>query len=148
MSERVLVIDGTNHVLGRLASIVAKKLMLGYRVVVVNTEKIVVSGERRMVVDSYKLLFRVTTHRNPYRTGIRRPRTPPRLFKSAVKNMLPRNQRGREAFKRLRAYIGVPQEYSGKEAVRFAEADASRLSRKYVLLGDIAREMGWRESQG
>ena len=136
--------DGSNQVLGRLASIVAKKLRLGYKVIVVNTEKIVVSGQRRMVVDSYKLLFRVTTHRNPYRTGIRRPRTPPRLFKSAVEDMLPRNRLGREALRRLRAYVGVPEEYMEAEKTRFPEADASRLGRKYVLLGDIAREMGWK----
>jgi large subunit ribosomal protein L13 len=147
MSERILVIDGENQVLGRLASIVAKKLKLGYRVVVLNTEKIVVSGERRMVVDSYKLLFNITTHRNPYITGVRRPRTPPRLFKSAVEDMLPKNRLGKEAIRRLKAHIGVPDEYRGKEAVKFPEADASRLARKYVRLGDVAREMGWRGAE-
>jgi len=144
MPERILVVDGENQILGRLASLVAKKLLLGYRVVVVNTEKIVVSGERRMVVDSYKALFKATTHRNPERTGVRRPRTPVRLFKSAVKNMLPKNRRGENAAKRLRAYVGVPEEFEEEKPVRFAEAEASRLGRKYVLLGDIAREMGWR----
>ncbi|MDK2383911.1 MAG: uL13 family ribosomal protein, partial [Candidatus Korarchaeota archaeon] len=44
MSQKLIIVDGANQVLGRLASIVAKKLKLGYSVVVLNTEKIVVSG--------------------------------------------------------------------------------------------------------
>ncbi|MEM4691128.1 MAG: uL13 family ribosomal protein, partial [Desulfurococcaceae archaeon] len=52
-------IDATNQILGRLASIVAKMLLEGKRVYVFNSEKIVVSGERRRVIESYKLLFKV-----------------------------------------------------------------------------------------
>ena len=79
-----LVIDGSNHILGRLASIVAKKLLQGERVVVVNAESIVVSGERRRVIEGYKRILEVRTLRNPEKGGVRRPRTPVRLFKLAV----------------------------------------------------------------
>ena len=140
-----VVIDGTNQILGRLASLVAKKLLSGEQVVVVNAEKIVVSGNPKMVIESYKKLFQVSTLRNPERTGIRRPRTPVRLFKAAVKGMLPKNKpRGREALKRLRVYIGVPPEYTDAEKVRFQEADVSRLKGKYITLGDVALQMGWK----
>ncbi len=140
-----VVIDGTNQILGRLASLVAKKLLSGEQVVVVNAEKIVVSGDPKMVIESYKKLFQVSTLRNPERTGIRRPRTPVRLFKAAVKGMLPKNKpRGREALKRLRVYIGVPPEYADAEKVRFQEADVSRLKGKYITLGDVALQMGWK----
>ncbi|MEM1873041.1 MAG: uL13 family ribosomal protein, partial [Acidilobaceae archaeon] len=49
-----IYVDGSGMILGRLASIIAKRLLEGYRVYVVNVDKIVVSGRRAMVVDSYK----------------------------------------------------------------------------------------------
>jgi large subunit ribosomal protein L13 len=46
--------------------------------------------------------------------------------------------------RRLRVYIGVPEELSNMPRIRILDADASRLSGKYVYLSDIARELGWR----
>ena len=39
-----IVIDGKGHLLGRLASVVAKQLLNGKNIVVVRAEQIVVSG--------------------------------------------------------------------------------------------------------
>lgn len=46
LSDRV-VIDGKGHLLGRLASIVAKQLLAGKKIVVVRTEQIVISGSSK-----------------------------------------------------------------------------------------------------
>ncbi|CCF41174.1 50S ribosomal protein L13 [Colletotrichum higginsianum] len=43
--ESVVVIDGKGHLLGRLASIVAKQLLNGQKIVVVRTEALNISGE-------------------------------------------------------------------------------------------------------
>ncbi len=143
--EKVLYIDASNQILGRLASIVAKKLLEGYKVYVVNAEKIVISGDKKRVVDSYKLLFNITTHYNPYKTGIRRPRAPHNIFKRTVRGMLPiEKPRGRNAYKRLKVYIGIPRELKNKEFIRFQEADVSRLKGDYIYLGDLAKELGWK----
>ncbi len=146
MSEGdLLVIDGRGHILGRLASIVAKKLLEGKRVVVVNVQDVVVSGDPVMVIQSYKRTILGVKSHYSHRLRPKRPRSPIRLFKAAVRGMLPKhNRRGREALKRLKAYIGVPREFQSRELLRFKEADASRLSRGYVTLGRIARELGWR----
>lgn len=141
----VVVIDGSGLVLGRLASRVAKMLLEGKRVVVVNVEKVVVSGDPVMVVQSYKRTVLGVKSHHAHKWRPKRPRSPVRLFKAAVKGMLPKhNKRGREALKRLRAYIGVPDEYANVEKLTLPEASASRLSRGYVTLARIAREMGWR----
>ncbi len=145
VERRELVVDGSGQILGRLASIVAKKLLEGYKVTIVNVEKVVVSGRPSEVVKAYKKTILAVRSHHAHRLRPKRPRSPIRLFKSTVWGMLPKhNKRGREAFKRLKAYIGVPQEYAGKEFVRFKEADASRLGRSYVELGRIARELGWK----
>ena len=143
--EKVIVVDGTNQILGRLASIVAKKLLEGYTVVVVNVEKVVVSGRPSEVVKWYKSTVLGVRSHYSHRLRPKRPRSPIRLFKAAVKGMLPKkNARGREAFRRLKAYVGVPEEFQGVEMVRFPEADAERLARSYVQLARIARELGWK----
>ncbi|MEB3846603.1 MAG: 50S ribosomal protein L13 [Desulfurococcales archaeon] len=142
---REIVVDGSGQILGRLASIVAKKLLEGYRVTVVNVEKIVISGKPSEVVKSYKSTVLTVRSHHAHKWRPKRPRSPINIFKSSVKGMLPKNnKRGREALKRLKAYIGVPEEFKGKELVRFKEADASRLGRWYVELERVSRELGWK----
>ncbi|ABN69918.1 LSU ribosomal protein L13P [Staphylothermus marinus F1] len=146
MSEpKTIYVDATNQILGRLASIIAKKLLNGYRVIVVNAEKAVVSGERVRVIQGYKLIEKVTTHYNPYKTGVRRPKSPHNILKRTVRGMLPMDKpKGRNAYKRLRVYNGVPPELGKVEFIRFKEADANRLGREYITLADIAKELGWK----
>ena len=143
-TTREIVVDGTNMILGRLASKVAKLLLEGYRVHVVNVEKVVVSGSKNMVVQSYKrTILGVKSHMS-HKWRPKRPRSPVRLFKKAVWGMLPKNNRGLRALRRLRAYIGVPESLKGREVIQFPEASASRLSRPGVTLAVIARELGWK----
>ena len=140
-----VVIDATNLILGRMASIVAKMLLMGYKVTIVNAEKAVVSGKPKMVIESYKLLFRVKTLRNPYKTGIRRPRTPERIIRYAIRGMLPKNNpRGKKVLKNLRVYVGVPEEIKGKEIKTIKEASADRLRGKYITIGELAKQLGWK----
>lgn len=139
-----LFIDGSGLILGRLASIVAKKLLEGYRVHVVNVDKIVVSGDKKMIIDSYKRTILSVRSHYSHKWRPKRPKSPVTLFKKTVWGMLPKNQRGIEALKRLRAYVGVPDTLKNKSFVKFPEADSSRLSRpKSVTLELIARELGW-----
>ena len=44
--EKPIVVDGRGHMMGRLASIVAKQLLSGQKLIVVRTEQIVISGSR------------------------------------------------------------------------------------------------------
>ena len=46
MFEKQVVIDGKGHLLGRLASVVAKELLSGQAIVVVRCEQLVISGSR------------------------------------------------------------------------------------------------------
>lgn len=46
MFEAPVTVDGRGHLLGRLASVVAKELLGGQKVVVVRCEQITISGSR------------------------------------------------------------------------------------------------------
>lgn len=46
MFEKVIVVDCRDHMMGRLASQVAKQLLCGQHVVLVRTEALCISGSR------------------------------------------------------------------------------------------------------
>lgn len=118
---------------------IAKRLLEGYRIYVVNVEKAKVSGNKRSFFEEYKGFLEIKSVRNPKHTP-RHPRNPVTYVRSIVKGMLPMDKpKGIEAFKRLRVYAGYPDGIKG-EAVRFEEADASRLGRRSFFLSDL-REM-------
>lgn len=93
---------------GRTASRVAKELLKGNRVVVVNAEKAVISGDHSYTIDQFK-------HRiergDPYH-GPFQPKQPDRILKRMVRGMLPyKKPLGKKALKQLRVYTSVPEEY-------------------------------------
>jgi len=60
--------------------------------------------------------------------------------------MLPyRKPRGREAFRRLRVHIGVPEELEAVEKETLPEAHVDRLGGRYVTVGEVAKNIGWKE---
>lgn len=139
--ERVTVVDGTDHIMGRLASVVAKKLLEGESVIVVNAEKIVVSGNPYSIIEEWKRFLEV----GEYRKGPFHPRRPDMIFRRVVRGMLPRRKfKGRSAFKKLRVYIGVPESLKNAELTVIEEARASRLKGPRMSLGELAKQIGWR----
>lgn len=133
------VLDAEGHVLGRLASHVAKRLLQGEEIAIINAEKVLVSGDRRQVVNAYRGMWaKGSRERGPYF-----PRPPDRILKRTIRGMLPHKQgRGREALGRLRVYLGTPPELAGAKAQRIPDAAPARLST--TRLEHISRELGWR----
>ncbi|MEM3831558.1 MAG: 50S ribosomal protein L13 [Sulfolobales archaeon] len=141
--NNIVIIDAENMILGRMASVVAKLLLEGYRVYIVNAEKAVVSGERRRVIEGYKLLLKLKTHKNPYK-GPKKPRNPINIVKRTIRGMLPKeSDRGFKALKRLRVFYGIPEELAGKPMIKIPFADASKLKYEVVSVAEIARALGW-----
>jgi len=56
MSE-VIYVNAENQILGRLASHVAKMLLNGYRVVIFNAEKAILSGDKHRIIENLKRDF-------------------------------------------------------------------------------------------
>ncbi len=143
--RRTLIVDAEGAILGRLASYIAKALQEGFKVYVVNAEKAVVSGDPKMVIESYKIWFELKTLRNPAKSSPKRPRSPISIIKRAVKGMLPKdNWKGFVAYKNLKVFIGIPPELSNKEFIKLRDVDSKKLTRKYITVGEIAKAMGWK----
>ncbi len=137
------VINAEGHILGRLCSVIAKRLLNGEKIVVVNAEKAIITGDRDMVFQRYKEKYdRGSKEKGPYF-----PRHPERVFKRTVRGMLPwKSRRGREAFRRLRVFMGVPEELKGREfeVVECALYERVCKTDKFVTLADVCRYLGFR----
>ncbi|MBD3205644.1 50S ribosomal protein L13 [Candidatus Bathyarchaeota archaeon] len=136
------VIDGEGLILGRLASNVAKRLLEGETIDIINAEKVVVSGDRQRVIDERKEFLNTGGHGK----GPIHYRQPHRIVRRTVRGMLPhRKSHGRKAFSRLKVYIGVPNEFEGVDMETFPKIHASNLGKRYVTIGEIAESIGWRK---
>ncbi|CAL2037052.1 hypothetical protein CAEBREN_29425 [Caenorhabditis brenneri] len=145
LSNRAIIIDGKNHLLGRLASIVAKKLLQGEKVVVVRAEEITISGNFHRSKLKYMSFLRKRCNINPAR-GAFHYRAPGKIFWRTVRGMLPHKTiRGNEALKNLRAYEGVPAKYQKTKTLHTPSASRFRLQprRKFCLVGRLSHEVGW-----
>lgn len=117
ITKKWFIIDATNQNLGRLSTRISKILTgkekaiyspfldLGDNIIVINAEKIVVTGKKAtqkmyrnhsgrpggMRIESYKSLIE---------------RRPEKILESAVKGMLPKGPRGRSLFTNLKVYKG------------------------------------------
>lgn len=142
MAEKVYI-DASGLILGRLSSAIVPMIMSGKEVVVVNAEKAVVTGNRRFILDKYLTLRRRRTQTNP-RRGPFFPRFPDRIIRRTVRGMLPyKTPSGREAYRRLSAFIGVPEELEGKEFMTVEQAKLRETARRFLTLEEIGREIGW-----
>ena len=141
MSTRT-VIDGEGLILGRMSSIVAKRLLKGEIIDIVNAEKIVVSGKKQQVIEERKEFLNVGGHEK----GPVHYRQPHRIVRRTIRGMLPhRKSHGRAAFKRLKVHIGVPDEFAEAELEKMEKYHSSNLNRRFVTIGEIAENIGWRK---
>ena len=142
-SSRPIVIDGTNHIAGRLSSNVAKLLLQGNRVTVINSEKIMISGRKRNIVDEYNQFLKISSILHP-KHGPFHPRRPDTMISRMIRGMLPRDKpSGKEALRRLRVYIGVPKDVKSLGRIQFEKAQIKKSSALYTSVGELGRNVGW-----
>jgi len=135
------VINAEGHILGRLASVVAKDLLGGEEIRIVNADKCIITGKKKMILARYKKK-RDLTHR---RKGPFFPRRSDRIIKRTVRGMLPmKKNRGKDALKRLKVFVKVPRALQKEKMIKIEIAsELNALS--YVELGDIAHLIGSKE---
>src|SRR4030067_1709690 len=111
--NQATLINADGLIVGRMASQVAKKLLNGEKVIIVNAEKAVISGRKKSKVAEAKEFLEVgAPMRGPFHH--RRPDT---IMHKTVRGMLPYNQpRGKNALARLRVFMGIPEDFKNLKA--------------------------------
>jgi large subunit ribosomal protein L13 len=138
-----LYVDATGQIAGRLCSIVARELLSGKRVIVLNAEKAVLSGRRATVFRLWKEKLEITSRVNPIYGPIH-PRRPDNIIRRMVRGMVPKTKsKGDLAMHRLRVYMGVPEKYTGVKASRFDDAAPLRPISLYTTIAELSKNIGW-----
>ena len=121
-----LLVDATDQILGRLASVVAKIIRGKYKsnytphvdcgdnVVIINADKIRFSGEKL----NQKEYIRHTGYPGGQRSVKAKDlleKDPARIIKMAVKGMLPKNKLGSSLNKNLHVYVGADHKNGGQK---------------------------------
>lgn len=144
-SKETVYIDATNQIAGRLSSKIAKLVLSGKKVVVVNAENALISGSRTSVINQWKEKLELSSRVNPIYGPIH-PRRPDNILRRMVRGMVPRKKpKGATAMKRLRVYVGVPSGVDASKITKFEDATATRPIPVYVTMGDLSKSLGWNE---
>lgn len=135
----MIIYDAENQILGRMCSVIAKQLLNGEKIVVVNAEKAVISGNPKVTTKHYlQKVQRGDVTRGPFY-----PKIPDRIFRRTVRGMLPWHKpKGRNAYKNLKVFINVPEEFKGKKFEKISLADVSKLKIKYITIGELSIALG------
>ena len=142
--NQVTLVNADGLILGRLASKVAKKLLNGEKIIIVNAEKAVISGKKKSKVAEAKEFLEVgSPRRGPFHY-----RRPDRILRKTVRGMLPFKQpKGKTALKKLKVFISVPEVLRDQPMVTFKEAQAAKLKGPYFTLAELAKEIGWNQGE-
>lgn len=150
MNRKAIIVDAKGHLMGRLASYVAKQLETGQRVVIVRCEKILISGGHYRNKLKYMEFLRKRMSTNPKKGPIHQ-KAPSRTVWRVIRGMVPhKTAKGAAAMGRLKCFDGVPLSLNAKK--KMVVPDALKVVRlkprsKFCNLGDIAKECGWTKSQ-
>lgn len=130
-----LVIDGRNAILGRLSSYAAKQALLGKEISIVNCENVVISGRAKSIIEEYKISRQRggSSLKGPFF-----PKYSERIVKRTIRGMLSYKQgRGKDAFKRIKCYNGVPGEFEDSKKI----TSGKEKSIKNIKLGDLRKHI-------
>uniref|UniRef100_A0A8C9GEQ9 Large ribosomal subunit protein uL13 n=1 Tax=Piliocolobus tephrosceles TaxID=591936 RepID=A0A8C9GEQ9_9PRIM len=146
MFKKEYIIDCKDHLLGRLASTIAKELLMGQRVVAVRCEDINISGSLYRNKLKYQQFLRLRTNTNPQK-GPFHLRDPSKILWRCVRGMLPhKTPKGKIALKKLKVFVGMPSPYDKKKKYVLPSAlRALRLQkhRRYCRVGTLSSRVGW-----
>jgi large subunit ribosomal protein L13 len=133
----VVVIDASGATIGRLGTNVAKRLINGEEIAIINSEKAIISGKKSSIKERYKQKREVGT----YRKGPFFPRMPDQIVKRTVRGMISyQSPHGRSSFKRLKCYIGVPKEFENEKIEVIKEAKKQPVD--FMTVQELSRFLG------
>ena len=135
-----VVVDARDCILGRVASKVAQRALDGETIAVVNAERAVVTGNEESTLETFRKRREIGSDRGPAY-----PRRPDGIFKRSIRGMLPHKKtRGREAFSRVRVYVGNP--YADDDDFETEVLDGTSLDRlsniNFTTLGAVSEDLG------
>ncbi len=128
------IIDGKGAVLGRLASYVAKEVLKGEETIILNCEQIIITGSKKNIEESFhEKRSRVGSSQK----GPKHSKSSEKIVKRTIRGMLPEHRfgRGREAFKRIKCYVGVPKEFQESKTIKAGKEKPN----KFIQIKEVSK---------
>lgn len=134
MSKMVKIIDGKNAILGRLASYAAKEVLGGEKIIILNCDEVVITGNKKNIKETFE------QKRRRVGSGQKGPKYSKlnyKIVKRTIRGMLPnhRKGRGKVAYKLVRCYNDVPKEFEDSKKIKFENK-----RNKFIKIRDIYDE--------
>jgi len=131
-----IIIDAEGSVYGRLCSYAAKQALGGNEIVIVNSDKAVMLGNKKPLIEKYKELRAKGGHslKGPKYSNLTY-----KMLKRGIRGMLPDHRRGigKQAFSRIKCYDGIPKEFEGKDMKK----DFQKTVGKKIILKELAMKI-------
>ncbi|MBI4043268.1 MAG: 50S ribosomal protein L13 [Candidatus Diapherotrites archaeon] len=141
-----VVIDGANLVLGRMSSVIAKRLLQGESISLVNAERVVVTGTKDSAMAKFKARRELTRKGFP-ESGPQYSRTPDRMVWRCIRGMLPlKTKREKYALQNFRVYVGVPAELKNSRHERIPQAE-NTLEKGFTTMLEISTRLGYTQKK-
>jgi large subunit ribosomal protein L13Ae len=146
MFKKLIVVDAKGHLVGRLASYVAKEALNGQKISIVRSEKVLISGSK------YRNKLKLMDTRNKRmssnpRRGPFHQKSPAQILLRKIRGMLPhKTPLGQAALGRVKCFDGVPLSLNAVKKVVVQDAlKCVRLKprARFCCLGDVATVCGW-----
>ncbi|MCL5785342.1 MAG: 50S ribosomal protein L13 [Candidatus Thermoplasmatota archaeon] len=131
-------LDGNGCIYGKISAYVARKLLNGNNVVIVNANRVVITGSRDFILDKFLSRRDIgSVRKGPYY-----PRTADQILRRSIRGMLPmRNTKGRDALKNCMVYTGVPKDLKGGKFERIDSIITDKVT-GFITLAEISRHLG------
>ena len=129
-----IIINADGVIFGRLCSFAAKKALEGNEVIIVNSEKSIITGNKKNIIERYSSIRKKGGHSLK---GPKYSRVPSKMLKRAIRGMLPdfREGQGKLAFKRIKSYDNIPKEFEKEKMIKMESPNKI----KYMDVEELSR---------
>lgn len=134
-----MIVDAKDLIVGRLATVVVKKALMGETIDIVNCEKAIITGKKKEIFARQKeKLNRGSPLKGPYFQAM-----PDRFVRRAIRGMLPYDQyKGKIAYKRIMCHIGVPDQFRNQKVETIKNANINNSTTlAYVTVGELCKHL-------
>ncbi|HMF31397.1 MAG TPA: 50S ribosomal protein L13 [Candidatus Lokiarchaeia archaeon] len=141
------LVDAKGKIMGRLCSFLARHAQYGENIVIINAKDAVVTGSIPSITKWRILKQNIHTHANP-KMGPFWPHRPDTLLRRCLRGMLPKNDRGARALKRVRVFVAdipdwLKHKYPIEGEIKVLKADGDKTNAHLMTLGELSYQIGW-----
>jgi len=128
-----IILDANGAIFGRLCGFAAKKALEGNEIIIVNSNDVIITGNKKDTIMKYKKL---RDKGGSSQKGPKYIKIPFKMLKRGIRGMLPDHRKGigKQAFSRIKCYNDVPKEFEDEKKIKSGKIKP----KKFIKLKELA----------